>query len=229
MRQVAGIIAALALAATAVAGCGGGSAPTTSTAGPSTAEVGTQTSAPAPDGTAAACDTVTTPTTEGPYYVTGTAALVDGDLNVDDLPGDPIRITGHVYRGAGTGAPLAGAVVDVWQADAQGDYWPESNGPASGYSADALSLRGHVVTGADGGYAFTTISPGEYEGRARHIHLRATSADGTGDVITQIIMSKPGDGTPAEVDAIARSLPECHTMRFTTIEGLPTATFDVHM
>ena len=107
--------------------------------------------------------------------------------------------------------------------------WPRSNGPASGYQAGRLRLRGHVVTDAEGYYSFTTIYPGEYEGRTRHIHIRATSADGSRDVVTQLIMSKPGDRTPAANDSIARSLPPCHTMAFGTINGTSTAFFDFHL
>ncbi len=155
--------------------------------------------------------------------------MTDGNLNYDSLPGDAIAIAGYVYSGTAKTTPLANAPVDIWQTDNSGAYWPESNGPASGYTAEQLSLRGHVVTDANGYYRFTTIFPGEYEGRARHIHIRATSADSNQDVITQLIMSKEGDQTPAAADDIARSLPECHTMRFATIEGTATAFFDVHL
>ena len=175
------------------------------------------------------CRAITAATTAGPYYVTGTDRVKNGNLNSDHLPGDPIRISGYVYRGAGTDAPLANAVVDVWQADDAGAYHPESNGPASRYTDGELSLRGSVTTNADGFYSFTSIYPGEYEGRARHIHVRATSADGAGDVVSQLIMSKPGDRTPAASDGIARSLPDCHTMRFDEGDGMPTAYFDFHL
>jgi protocatechuate 3,4-dioxygenase beta subunit len=237
VKKAIGVLAGVMLVA-AITGCGGGTRATTGT------EAGARTQATTPSATTASpttaeetgrlvststCSTTTTSTTEGPYYVTGTAALTDGNLNADKLPGDPIRIAGYVYSGTGTTTPLANAVVDIWHADDSGAYWPPSNGPASGYSAEQLRLRGHVVTDAKGYYAFTTISPGEYEGRARHIHIRATSADGSQDVITQLIMSKPGDQTPAANDSIAQSLPPCHTMAFSTINGASTAFFDFHL
>jgi len=228
--RVVGIIAAIALAATA-AGCGGGTATTTSTgsAAATTASTATAESAQGGAPRTSTCASITTPTTEGPYYVTGTAALTGGNLNAAGLPGERIRITGHVYSGADKHTPLPNAIVDIWQADADGTYWPASNGPADGYADAELRLRGHVATAADGTYSFTTILPGEYEGRPRHIHVRATSGDGTQDVVTQLIVSRPGDRTPASADAIARSLPACHTMRFTTVRGTPTAAFDFHL
>jgi protocatechuate 3,4-dioxygenase beta subunit len=120
------------------AGCGGNS--TRTSGGQTTAET-QQTETAALTATideasavtsTSTCSAITTPTTEGPYYVTGTAALTGGNLNYDKLPGDPITISGYVYSGASKTQPLAGAVVDVWQADAGGTYWPASNGPASG-------------------------------------------------------------------------------------------------
>lgn len=236
MRRAIGIIAAT-IAAAGIAGCGGGSdtttggttdtgAPPATTAASTTATSPAETGAPVSNST---CSTPTDATTEGPYYVTGTAELTDGNLNYDDLPGDTIAIAGYVYSGTAKNTPLANAIVDVWQTDDSGAYWPESNGPASGYTAEQLSLRGHVVTDARGYYRFTTVYPGEYEGRARHIHIRAASADSSKDVVTQLIMSKEGDQTPATADNIARSLPECHTMRFSTLDGVATAFFDFHL
>lgn len=231
IRVVSGVGAALL--ALSAAGCGGTTSRVVTAADTAAAPGATVTAGATPTGADVAstsrCSELTTATTAGPFYVTGTAQLTGGRLNVDALPGDPIRISGFVYRGAGTDAPLAGAIVDVWQADGSGTYWPAGNGPASRYTAAQLSLRGHVATDTKGFYSFTTIFPGEYEGRARHIHVRATSADGAHDVVTQLIMSKDGDRTPAADDAIARSLPACHTMVFTDGEDVPAAAFDFHL
>ena len=232
MRRGIGIIAAVMLVAGA-AGCGGGdNAATDGQTVASTQAASTATTTPGSDETSATsststCSAITDGTTEGPYYVTGTAALTDANLNYDALPGETITIADYVYSGSDKATPLANAVVDIWHADGSGAYWPQENGPAGRYTADQLSLRGHVVTDASGYYRFTTIFPGEYEGRARHIHVRASSADGGQDVITQLIMSR--DETPAANDSIAQSLPPCHTMTFTTINGASTAFFDFHL
>jgi len=105
------------------------------------------------------CAATATSTTEGPYYVTGTAALIDGNLNAGKLPGDPIGIAGYVSGGTGKTTPLADAVVDIWHADGSGAYQRPSNGPAGGYSADQLCLRGHVVTDAKGYYGSRPSTP----------------------------------------------------------------------
>ena len=42
---------------------------------------------------------LTAEVTEGPYFVSGTDALPDGNLNYSNLPGEPLSISGHVYEG----------------------------------------------------------------------------------------------------------------------------------
>ena len=106
MKKAIGILAGVLLVA-AAAGCGGSTRATTATETGASAQATTPAETPsvttAPSGTAgessrlpstSTCSTTTTSTTEGPYYVTGTAALTDGNLNAGKLPGDPIRIAG---------------------------------------------------------------------------------------------------------------------------------------
>lgn len=68
-------------------------------------------------------------------------------------------LTGYVLtRGC---RPVAGAVVDVWQADAHGAY------DNAGYD-----LRSHELTDAQGRYWFETVVPAPYPGRTPHVHVK---------------------------------------------------------
>lgn len=62
--------------------------------------------------------------------------------------------------------PVARVLIDLWQANAKGIY------DNAGYR-----LRGHQFTDADGRFRFETIVPGSYDGRTRHLHLRAQAAN----------------------------------------------------
>ncbi len=115
---------------------------------------------------AAACTapaTATTAQTEGPYYKAGAPA--SADLVTDGMAGTRLTLTGRVL---GTDcAPIANAKVETWQADASGTY------DNTGYT-----LRGYVLTDADGRYTIRTIVPGEYPGRTEHVHVKVTPPGG---------------------------------------------------
>jgi len=232
MLKLAATVSTLAVVALLAVGCGENSAGTTTTASAgSSSTASTASSSASTQATSASGDTgaLTVGATEGPYYVSGTAELVDGELNYTNLPGEPIKISGYVYGGVGDSTPLAGARVDIWHADSAGSYHPNSNGPATDYSPDQLALRGYVLTDAGGYYEFTSIYPGQYPGRCRHIHIIA-SAEGYGAIVTQLIVpSLAGDTTTPETDQIAQSLPAVNDLQFITENGVQAATFNFHL
>lgn len=85
--------------------------------------------------------------------------------------------------------PLAGALVEVWHADANGDY-SGFNTSARGRTDDAQCLlRASVKTDAEGRYSFSTIVPAEYPGRPRHIHYRVSHA-GHATLVTQLYFER---------------------------------------
>ncbi|OXM69529.1 dioxygenase family protein [Amycolatopsis vastitatis] len=102
-----------------------------------------------------AFDAKATPATVlGPFHIEGSPEKDFGGDMSDDLPGTPLYITGSV-RGL-DGAPVAGAVLDVWQADEDGAY--ESQIP----DIDEARLRAKYATRPDGSYCLRTIAPKGY-------------------------------------------------------------------
>lgn len=63
--------------------------------------------------------------------------------------------------------PVAGAVVELWHADASGAY-----------DNDGYHWRGHQMTDASGRWRFETIVPGLYPGRTRHYHVKVAAPGG---------------------------------------------------
>lgn len=129
----------------------------------------------APSATLPAC-VVSPELTEGPYFVDAglNRADIRSDPNSGELrPGVPLALTLRVAQvSADACAPLAGALVDIWQCDALGVY--SDVGEASGQ----LFLRGQQVTDASGAASFITIYPGWYPGRTVHIHFKVRAAAG---------------------------------------------------
>ncbi|MDN3260598.1 intradiol ring-cleavage dioxygenase [Streptomyces sp. CSDS2] len=122
-----------------------------------------------PGGTrnAAAVCTLTTEMTQGPYYLDG--ALVRADLT-EGKPGVPLKLALTVVDAAC--APLPGALVELWHADALGEYSGFVGANGHQEPDDRTFLRGGVLTDSGGAARFTTIYPGWYRGRCVHIHVK---------------------------------------------------------
>src|SRR5947208_4964326 len=113
--------------------------------------------------TGAAQCVLTPELTEGPYYIAG--EKVRRDIR-DGHPGTLLTLRLTVLNAA-TCRPIKGAAVDIWHADAAGNY--------SGFGAGAGSrtfMRGIQRTDKNGVAIFTTVYPGWYQGRAVHIHVK---------------------------------------------------------
>ena len=92
------------------------------------------------------CNT-TEPTIQGPEYKPG-SPLKQGREFAKGLPGPMLELTGRVLSAINC-KPVRGAVLDIWQADANGNY------DNKGYN-----LRGKIVTDKNGKYVLDTIYPG---------------------------------------------------------------------
>jgi protocatechuate 3,4-dioxygenase beta subunit len=110
----------------------------------------------------AAC-TRTEDNDEGPFYKAG--APERSNLIEPGMSGTPLTITGRVL--SMDCEPLAGAVLDVWQADASGQY-----------DNQGFTLRGWLQTDKSGAYRLQTILPKHYKiggtqgYRPAHVHVK---------------------------------------------------------
>lgn len=138
-------------------------------------------------GTAGAC-AVSPTETIGPFP--SLADFVRSDIR-EGRPGTPVTLTITVVNAGSGCSAVAGAVVDVWQTDAEGHYSQYAQGSYDG-RGDTF-LRGLQTTDASGRATFTTIYPGWYSGRATHIHVEVT-VNGRSVKVTQIAF-------PEEVNA----------------------------
>jgi hydroxyquinol 1,2-dioxygenase len=142
-------------------------------------------------------------------YADATEATVLGPFFVDDAPlverggdiagganGQPCWVEGSVRDS--NGEPVAGARIDVWEADEDGFYDVQ-------YDDHRTSARGHLFTAQDGSFAFWAITPTPYpiphDGpvgrmlaatsrspmRASHLHFKVSGA-GHRTLITHIFV-----------------------------------------
>lgn len=110
--------------------------------------------------------------TEGPFYPN--TLPKDSDADLTRIEGRAAVAQGKVLDVSGrvvdrSGKPRAGARVEIWQCDAQGQY--HHVGEPEGAGDPNFQGFGAVTTDADGRYAFRTIRPAPYPGRTPHIHF----------------------------------------------------------
>jgi protocatechuate 3,4-dioxygenase alpha subunit len=99
----------------------------------------------------------TTWQTVGPYFRIGLGHLNNAQLAPPTAPGEHVTIEGRVLDGEGR--PIPDAVIEIWQASADGEY-----SGASGHDPDGFRGFGRIPTNADGRFVFTTIKPGAVPG-----------------------------------------------------------------
>jgi protocatechuate 3,4-dioxygenase beta subunit len=183
-----------------------------------------------------AARTPTPAQSRGPFYPDRLPLDRDNDLTRRMVAGDT---AGGVARGELTdltgqvlttdGSPIAGAMVEIWQCDANGRYIHSDD--RSGAPRDA-GFQGYGSTRTDGagGYRFRTIRPVPYPGRAPHIHIAVTAGDGR-QLVTQLyVAGAPENGR----DFLRRRLSPAQRAAVTVpfrpasdVSGLLSARFDM--
>jgi protocatechuate 3,4-dioxygenase beta subunit len=111
---------------------------------------------------------------EGPYYRPGApqrSVFIDSST-----PGTKLLLRGQVW-GMGCKAPLAGALLDFWQATYDGHY--DIDGTMSRADVKNFIFRGKQTADEQGKFSLTTVIPGNYlngaQYRPAHIHVKVSS------------------------------------------------------
>jgi protocatechuate 3,4-dioxygenase beta subunit len=147
-----------------------------------------------------------------PLLAGETIGPLDHDLtrqNDAEPLGERITISGRVLDEHGN--PLAGALVEVWQANASGRYAHLSDQHLAPLDPN-FSGAGRCLTDAGGAYRFITIKPGAYPWRNHpnawrpaHVHFSVFSPLFEQRLITQMYF--PGDPRFVQ-DPVLNSVPE---------------------
>ena len=129
------------------------------------------------------------------------------------MDNDLVQVRGQQARAMGTvlhlegrvldlnGKPVDGALVEIWQCDAQGIY-DHPRQPGRDKRDSAFQGYGRLLVKADGRYSFRTLKPVAYVGRSPHIHFKVATA--TGKMLTSqfYIAGEPGN----ERDGVFRGI-----------------------
>lgn len=116
----------------------------------------------------------TTSQTPGPYFSIGLEWLTIKELAGPGVSGERITLEGKVLDGEGK--PVPDAVIEVWQANAQGKYnHPEDKQDKP--IEPGFRGFGRIPTDATGAFRFATIKPGRVPGPSGKLqapHLAVT-------------------------------------------------------
>jgi protocatechuate 3,4-dioxygenase beta subunit len=147
---------------------------------------GTDTGSGTDSGTGSGSCTVSPTETEGPFPTKTPSSLVTNDIR-SDRTGVAFTIKITINNVNNSCAALAGAIVDIWHCDKDGNYseYGGTGMQATNYTSVHF-LRGRQVTDANGLVTFTSVFPGWYSGRAPHIHVHVYNAGGSSLKVTQI-------------------------------------------
>ncbi|MDX2104645.1 MAG: intradiol ring-cleavage dioxygenase [Alphaproteobacteria bacterium] len=130
---------------------------------------------------------------EGPFFPTTLPSDTDADLTQSGTSrpaeGQRLIVTGRVLTTAGQ--PLVGAVLELWQTDARGNYL-HPQGAITGQRDPGFQGYGRTVSDSAGAYQFRTVMPVAYRGRPPHLHLKITA--GSRRLITQLYLGIPRTG-----------------------------------
>lgn len=170
--------------------------------------------------------------TVGPFFHIGLIEGDENDLVTPQTTGERITVHGRVLDGEGEG--VLDALVEIWQADAQGIY----NHPADPRRAQAdqhFQGFGRSDTADAGSYRFKTIKPGPVPAddepvQAPHINVRVFARGMLVHVVTRLYFS---DEEANENDPVLNTV--AAERRSTLIaereesEDLPRYRFDIHL
>ncbi len=145
--------------------------------------------------------------TVGPFFHIGLERIARNDLTHGEA--QSVQISGQVLDG--DGKPVIDALIEIWQADSDGDYRSDFNG------------YGRIATDDRGAFSFTTIKPGRVPGgdgqlQAPHIAVNVFMRGLLKHLVTRIYFpNEPSNAT----DAILQSIPEArrNTLIATPIGG----------
>jgi protocatechuate 3,4-dioxygenase alpha subunit len=149
--------------------------------------------------------------TVGPYFAYGLTPeqygydfneLAGGRLTDDETEGERIHIVGRVLDGEGNA--VDDAMIEIWQADAQGRYAHPADPRGSNL---AFKGFGRYGTGTDPElrFMFDTIKPGSVEGQAPHITMCVMCRGMLSHAFTRIYFSDEAEANGG--DAVLATVP----------------------
>lgn len=172
--------------------------------------------------------------TVGPFFAYSLTAeqygydynsIVNATLLNDEIEGDRIYITGCIYDGKGNSVP--DAMIELWQADANGNYRVS---PINKKNDDFTGF-GRLGTGTNEKHHFTfkTIKPGSLDGQAPHINVILFMRGSLHALYTRIYFSDEANDNDPLLNAVDAARRQTLIAEQKEIDGNIEYHFDIYM
>jgi protocatechuate 3,4-dioxygenase, alpha subunit len=171
--------------------------------------------------------------TVGPFFSIGLPRSGENILVQERTSGQRIYIIGQVLDG--DDQPLDDALVEVWQADAQGIYNHPAD-PRHGQADPHFRGFGRCSTDDEGNFSFKTIKPGsvawdDQQQQAPHLSVRVFARGMLLHALTRLYFS---DESSNQADPVLNSIadPERRQTLIALghdLDGTPAYRFDIHL
>jgi protocatechuate 3,4-dioxygenase alpha subunit len=157
--------------------------------------------------------------TVGPFFSIGFDWMIRQDV-AQGNPGEHVTIHGRVLDG--NGQPIPDAVLEIWQADADGRYHHPEQAGTSNDSTPFFGF-GRVPTDEHGQFSFTTIKPGPVPGpdgkpQAPHLQICVFMRGLLRQLVTRIYF--PEDPLN-DSDTVLRLVPESRRATLVAHQSAP--------
>jgi protocatechuate 3,4-dioxygenase, alpha subunit len=158
--------------------------------------------------------------TVGPFFSIGFDWMIRRDV-AEGCPGERVTIRGRVLDG--NGQPVSDALLEIWQADADGRYHhPEQTDPQN--DATPFFGFGRVPTDEHGQFSFTTIKPGPVPGpdgkpQAPHLQISIFMRGLLRQLVTRIYFP---DDSRNDSDTVLRLVPKSRRATLIARQSAPT-------
>jgi len=124
--------------------------------------------------------------TAGPFFAFGLCISPQNEV----VSGGAVRIAGRVLDG--NGEPVADALVEIWQADPDGEYRPDFGWARCG-------------SDGEGRFSFATVKPGHVDGQAPHLTMLVFARGLLKPVLTRMYF--PDEADANEADPVLSAVP----------------------
>lgn len=168
----------------------------------------------------------------GPFPPMKFRTQADHDIDLTHVAGKTGQATGKLIRVEGSILdadcnPVKGAVVEVWQANHYGKYNHEFD--PNGTDDPYFQGWAQAVANDKGNYSFTTILPGIYGKRTRHIHFKVARR-GFHELVTQLYFDgEERNKTDGLLNALTHEEQMQVIRKLEDSTNIPVIRFDIHL